>query len=126
MAKFNNELHTALENLSEKEFSKGLTVGKTLKNLNTAYIPICTTTFSAKDSVSEVAITGFDLVVRNAAGEIVEPKTGVIYDLPAGTYAYTIGKADYTTKSDVELKIETSDITTGTKAVAVSLVAVEE
>lgn len=128
MGKFNDELHTALENISNKTFEKGRTAGETLKNLNTAYIPVCTTTFSAKDSVSEEAITGFALVVRNAAEEFVFPKTegGLIFDLPAGTYTYTISKTGYTTKSDVDLTISASDITTGTKAVVVSLVEVAE
>ena len=124
MGKFNNELHAALKNVSEKDFDKGETVGKTLRNLNIAYIPVCTVTFSAKDSVSSEAVTGFALIVRNGAGEFVEPKTGgVIYDLAAGAYTYTISKTGYTTQTDVELTISTSNVTTGTKAVEVSLVA---
>jgi len=128
MGKFNDELHTALANISNKTFGKGLTAGETLKNLNTAYIPVCVTTFSAKDSVSSEAVTGFALIVRNGAGEFVFPKTegGLIFDLPAGTYTYTISKTGYTTQTDVELTIATSDVTTGTKAVSVSLVAAEE
>lgn len=128
MGKFNDELHVALENISNKTFDKGITAGETLKNLNIAYIPVCVTTFSAKDSVSSEAITGFALIVRNEAEEFVFPKTegGLVFDLPAGAYTYTISKTGYTTQTDVELTISTSDVTTGTKAVSVSLVEEQE
>lgn len=124
MARLNDKLHTALEHMSGKSFNKGETVAKTIANMNTAYIPVCAVSFSAKDSVSESAITGFALVVKKA-GEIIAPKTegGATYDLAVGEYTYTISKAGYATQSDVALTISSGDITTGTKAVVVSMVA---
>jgi hypothetical protein len=201
MAKFNKELHEALENLDGTEFTRGETVGRTLYNFNTKHVDvtvtfsltpstavvvvkdaegetvaanqdgtytlhertytytasnagyltkteeliisqadittgtktvnvsltaICRTTFSAKDSVTEEAITGFTLIVEKGE-DIIVPNTagGLVYDLPAATYAYTISKEGYVTQTDVELVIASGDVTTGTKAVVVSLVANE-
>ena len=203
MAKFNKELHEALENLDGNEFTRGVTAGKTLKTFNSIHIisvvtftattagsaivvkdingdevtaeengtyklheetytvtnskagyfskttaleieqaditagtkavtldaltKYCVVTFTAKDSVSQDAITGFSLVVKKGTDTVAPTTTGgVIYNLPAETYAYTISKEGYTTQADVELVIEAGEVTTGTKAVAVSLVAVEE
>jgi hypothetical protein len=201
MAKFNKELHEALENLDGVEFTRGETAGKTLRNFNLQHVnvvvtfsptpsdavivvkdaegevvaanqdgtytlhertytytaskagymtktveltisqadittgtktvavsltAICRTTFSAKDSATEEAITEFTLIVKKGE-DIILPNTagGLVYDLPAETYAYTISKEGYVTQTDVELVIASGDVTTGTKAVVVSLVANE-
>ena len=199
MAKFNKELHEALENLDGAEFTRGETIGKTLRNFNLNHVDvtvtfsvtpatativvndaegevvtanqdgtytlhertytytvsnagyltetnelkitqaditagtktvnvtmtaICRTTFAAKDSVSEEAITGFTIVVKKGT-TVIAPNTagGVVYDLPAATYSYTISKDGYVTQTDVELIIAAGDVTTGTKTITVSLVA---
>ena len=198
MGKFNKELHEALENLDGSEFTRGTTVGRTLKNFNNVHVisvvtftattadstivvqdingdtvtaeqdgtyklheetytvinskagyfsktttleieqaditagtkavtlealtKYCVVTFTAKDSASEEAITEFDLVVKKGTDIVAQNATGG-YDLAAATYAYTISKEGYTTQSDVELVIAAGDVTTGTKAVSVSLVA---
>lgn len=196
MGKFNRELHEALENLDGKEFTRGATVGRTLKNFNSIHIisvvtftkgtegstvvvkdingdvvtaesngtyklheeaytvtnskagyfsktttieveqaditagtkavtldaleKYCVVTFTAKDSVSSEAITGFTLIVKKGE-DTVAPIEGV-YNLAAATYAYTISKEGYVTQTAVELVISSGDVTTGTKAVEVSLV----
>lgn len=200
MAKFNKELHEALENLDGNEFTRGATAGKTLKNFNSIHIisvvtftaatsdstivvqdlngdvvtveengtyklheetytvinskagyfsktttitieqaditagtkavtldaleKYCAVTFTAKDSVSSEAITGFTLIVKKGE-DTVAPIEGV-YNLAAATYAYTISKEGYVTQTDVELVISSGDVTTGTKAVEVSLVEAAE
>lgn len=200
MGRFNKELHEALENLDGNEFTRGITVGSTLKNFNgihiisvvtftattaestivvkdidgdvvtaesngtyklheevytvtnskagyfsktttieveqaditagtkavtlDALVKFCAVTFTAKDSVSSDAITGFTLIVKKGE-DTVAPIEGV-YNLAADTYAYTISKEGYVTQTAVELVISSGDVTTGTKAVEVSLVEAAE
>jgi hypothetical protein len=200
MGRFNKELHEALENLDGNEFTRGITVGSTLKNFNgihiisvvtftattaestivvkdsngdvvtaesngtyklheevytvtnskagyfsktttieveqaditagtkavtlDALVKFCAVTFTAKDSVSSDAITGFTLIVKKGE-DTVTPIEGV-YNLTAATYAYTISKEGYVTQTAVELVISSGDVTTGTKAVEVSLVEAAE
>ena len=84
---------------------------------------ICRVTFAAKDSVSNDPITGFTLVVKKGTS-VIAPNTagGLVYDLPAETYAYTVTKSGYVTQTDVEQVISSGDVSTGTKTVTVSLV----
>ena len=200
MARMNKELHEALENLDGNEFTRGITVGKTLKNFNSihvisvvtftattgsstivvkdlngatvtaeqngtyklheeaytvtnskagyfsktttieveqaditagtkavtldALVKFCAVTFTAKDSVSSEPITGFTLIVKKGE-DTVAPIDGV-YNLAAATYAYTISKEGYVTQTAVELVISSEEVTTGTKAIEVSLVEAVE
>lgn len=89
-----------------------------------ALVKFCAVTFTAKDSVSSEAITGFTLIVKKGE-DTIAPVEGV-YNLAADTYAYTISKEGYVTQTAVELVISSGDVTTGTKAVEVSLVEAAE
>lgn len=93
------------------------------KTVTVALTAICRTTFTAKDSESGEAITGFTLVVEKGE-DVIAPNTagGTVYDLPAATYAYTISKDGYVMQEDVALVITSGEVTSGTKAVVVDLV----
>lgn len=201
MGRFNKELHEALENLDGSEFTRGKTVGSTLKNFNGIHIisvvtftkgtegstvvvkdsnddvvtvesngtyklheeaytvtnskegyfsktttitieqaditagtkavtlealtKYCVVTFTAKDSANDEAITEFSLVVKKGTDTVAPTTTGgVIYNLLAETYAYTISKEGYTTQTAIDFVISSEEVNTGTKAVEVSLVKV--
>lgn len=199
MAKFNKELHEALENLDGSEFTRGTTVGKTLKNFNSVHIisvvtftaatadstivvkdingddvtveqngtyklheepytvinskagyfsktttitieqaditagtkavtldaleKYCVVTFAVKDSASEANIEGAVIVV-NDGEDIVTAESDGTYKLVADTYTYGVTASGYTPMTAQELVISSGEVTTGTKAVSVSLVEV--
>ena len=94
------------------------------KTVTVSLTAICRVTFAAKDSVSNDPVTGFTLVVKKGTS-VIAPNTagGLVYDLPAATYTYTVSKDGYVTQTDVEQVISAGDVSTGTKTVTISLVA---
>jgi len=80
-------------------------------------------TFAPKDSATEEAITGATIVVYNATPEVVEVETDGSYRLVPATYTYDISKEGYVSQTAVSLSVTSGDVTTGTKTVAVELVA---
>lgn len=108
--------------------------GKTAKavNVDQSINPVAETTFFASvqtpDTVAptcEVTFsttpTNADIVVKKS-GAMVSPDASGKYHLGAGSYTYTASATGYTTQSDVALSISSSDVTTGTKTVTVTLV----
>ena len=63
---------------------------------------------------------GLTLVVKQGATTIDAEGDGT-YKLAAGAYTWTASADDYTTKEDEALTISAGDVTTGTKAVTVTL-----
>jgi len=63
------------------------------------------------------------LVVLDGEDNVIAPTTtgGKVYNLAQGTYSYTASADGYVTKEDEELVISSGDVTTGTKAVTVTL-----
>lgn len=108
MARMNKELHEALENLDGNEFTRGSTVGKTLRNFNGIHI-ISVVTFTATTSDSTI-------VVKDINGAVVTVEQNGTYKLHEETYTVTNSKAGYFSKTTT-ITIEQADITAGTKAV---------
>lgn len=108
MGKLNKELHEALENLDGKEFTRGASVGKTLKNFNSIHI-IAVVTFTKTTEGSTV-------VVKDINGDDVTVETNGTYKLHEETYTVTNSKAGYFSKTTT-IEVEQADITAGTKAV---------
>lgn len=65
--------------------------------------------------------TNADIVVKKGAVTVKADAQGK-YHLSAGSYTYTASATGYTTQTDVSLTISSSDVTTGTKEVTVTLV----
>lgn len=84
-----------------------------------AALATCVTTFSIVDDEA-VAITGATIVLTDSSLNVITASDVYIYNLPLGTYSYTITKAGYITKTGTEI-ISSSDITAGTKTTSVAL-----
>lgn len=66
--------------------------------------------------------TDLTLVVKDSQSATVSAEADGTYNLPAGTYSYSATKDTYTPVTDQALVISAEDVTTGTKAVEVTLV----
>ena len=108
MNKFNKELHEALENIDGSEFTRGITVGSTLKNFNGIHI-ISVVTFTKSTEGSTV-------VVKDSNGDVVTAESNGTYKLHEEAYTVTNSKAGYFSKTTT-IEVEQADITAGTKAV---------
>lgn len=108
MGRFNKELHEALENLDGSEFTRGKTVGSTLKNFNGIHI-ISIVTFTK-------GTEGSTVVVKDSNGDVVTAESNGTYKLHEEAYTVTNSKAGYFSKTTT-IEVEQADITAGTKAV---------
>ena len=92
------------------------------KTVTVTMTAICRVTFVGKDSFYNTPISVFTLVVKKGTS-VIAPNTagGLVYDLPAETYAYTVTESGYYTQTDVELVISAGDVSTGTRTVVVTM-----
>lgn len=74
----------------------------------------CEVTFSKTPSNANIVVS--------KSGVTVNPDASGKYHLGAGSYTYTASATGYTTQTDVALTISSSDVTTGSKTVTVTLV----
>jgi hypothetical protein len=108
------ELKEALEHLSNKTFAGGKTIATTLKSFNDAYS--CAVTFTLTPTTAT-------LVVKDSNGNNISPASDGKYYLKADSYTYTATADGYTSKENQTLTISTSDVSTGSKTVTVTLTA---
>lgn len=109
-------LQHALEYVSGKTFpadSYGNIVDM-LNAFNRKYV--CVVTFTKTPAE-------MDFAIEDANGNVVVSNDDGTYSLKAGTYKYTASAEGYTTQTDQTVTISASDVTTGTKTVAVTLTA---
>ena len=112
-------LQHAFENVSEKTFpanSYGNIVDM-LNAFNKNYECVVTFTKTPTNAV---------IVVKDANENIIVANDNGTYTLKAATYTYTATADGYTSKENVTLTISASDVTTGTKTVAVTLTSATE
>ena len=83
------------------------------KAVSALLVKYCVVTFNKTPA-------GLTLVVKQGATTIDAEGDGT-YKLAAGDYTWTASADDYTTKEDEALTISAGDVTTGTKAVTVTL-----
>ena len=112
-------LQHALENVSGKTLpanSYGNIVDM-LNAFNRKYV--CVVTFTKTPAE-------MDFSIKDANGNVVTANDDGTYSLKAGTYKYTATADGYTSATDVTTTISVSDVTTGTKTVAVTLTAASD
>lgn len=109
-------LQHAFENVSGKTFPVGSygNIVDMLNAFNKNYE--CVVTFTKTPTTAII-------VVKDANGNVIAANDNGTYTLKAATYTYTATADGYTSKENVTLTISASDVTTGTKTVAVTLTA---
>ena len=107
-------LQHALENISGKTFladSYGNIVDM-LNAFNKNYE--CIVTFNTEPTTATI-------VVKDASGNVIVANDDGTYTLKAGSYKYDVTADGYESKENATLTISASDVTAGTKTVAVTL-----
>lgn len=74
----------------------------------------CTVTFSTTPAAATI-------VVKDSESQTVTPTSAKVYSLEAGSYTYTATADGYTTIENASLTVSSSDVTTGTKTVTVTM-----
>lgn len=74
----------------------------------------CTVTFSTTPEAATI-------VVKDSQSQTVVPTSAKVYSLAAGNYTYTATADGYTTIENASLTVSSSDVTTGTKTVNVTM-----
>lgn len=108
-----DELKELLQNVTGKNIdSSPRSIAGVLHAYNAKYL--CAVTFSKTPSTATIVV--------KKGSTVIDPAEGGVYYLEEGSYTYTASAEGYVTKANQSFSITSSDKTTGSKTITVTLV----